>query len=94
MAKKCRRCGYENTEDHYFCKQCGEPLDDKVRLIMDYERMKKTAPHDAPAVAQKDADEDYVYTKREPKKKSHAVVWIVVACLIVAGAAAAYFLFS
>lgn len=94
MAKKCRRCGYENTDDHYFCKQCGEPLDDKVRLLMDYERMKKTAPSAAPSTPKQDSDEDYVYTRREPKKKSHRAVWIVLACLVVAGAAAAWFLLS
>lgn len=93
MSKKCRRCGQENDDERHFCKQCGEPLDENIRLLMDYERIKKT-PSKVKQAAPKKDDDNYVYVKREKKKKSYAIWWAVGACVVVVVGIALYFLLA
>lgn len=91
MSKECQRCGFQNDDEHFFCQQCGEPLDSNVRVIMGYEKMKKSASP-APKTAPKKDDDDFVFVKREKKKKSYAAVWAALAGIVIVVGAAAYFL--
>ena len=91
MTKRCRRCGFENDDSHFFCQQCGEALDDNVRLIMNYEKMKKTSTPSKQTVSRNDQDDDFVPVKREEKKKSYAALWALLAALVVAAGIGIYF---
>lgn len=91
MSKRCKRCGNINDDSHFFCQQCGEALDDNVRLIMSYERMKKEGASSVRPVSRDDEDEDYVPVRREEKKKSHAALWVLLAVVVVAVGIGAYF---
>lgn len=92
MSKECPRCGYVNGDDHYFCQQCSEPLDSNVRVIMGYEKMRKTASPAPRTAPKKDDDEDFVFVKKQKKKQSHAVVWAVLAVVVIGICVAAYLL--
>ncbi len=94
MSKKCPRCGHQNGDERFFCQACSEPLDGDVRVIMDYEKMKKNPSQTVSAVRRQDEDDDYVPVKRELKKKSHAGLWALLVCLVVAAGAAAFLLLS
>lgn len=94
MSKRCKRCGHQNEDDRFFCQNCGESLDDDVRVLLSYEKMKKDSPHTRQTVSRENEDDDFVPVKREPEKKSHAALWAVLVCLVVAGGIAAWFLLS
>ncbi len=94
MPKKCQRCGELNDDDRSFCQQCGEPLDANIRVLMSYEKMKKTAPQSTQTKVRRDDDDDYVPVKRVKKKNSYAALWAILACLVVVGGIAAYILLS
>lgn len=91
MSKRCQRCGHENDDSHFFCQQCGEALDDNVRLIMSYEKMKKTSAPSTQTVSRNDQDDDFVPTKREEKKKSYVALWVLLVALVIAVGIGAYF---
>ena len=94
MSKQCQRCGHLNEDARYFCQQCGEPLDSDVKLLLDYEKMKKEAPRPQTRVRD-DQDDDYIPTKQPKQKKSHAGMWIALVCLVAVCAAGVYlFLFA
>lgn len=92
MAKKCARCGHLNDEERFFCEQCGEALDENVRVIMGYEKMKKSASQPAQVKRKQDDDDDYVPVRRQKKKNSYAALRVVLGCLVVVGVVAALFL--
>lgn len=94
MSKRCQRCGYQNGDEHFFCQKCGEALDADVRLIMSYEKMKKTDAQSPRTASRQDQDDDYVPIRRTQKKKPNAVLWAVVVCLLAAVGVAAWFLLS
>ena len=66
-------------------------MDDDVRLIMSYEKMKKTSAPSKQTVSRNDQDDDFVPVKREEKKKSHAVLWALLAALVVVAGIGIYF---
>lgn len=92
MSKKCRRCGHQNGDEHFFCQHCGEALDDSARVLMHYEKLKKEASKSPRTVSRQDQDDDYIPIKRSQAKKSHNALWIAIICFVVAAGVAAYFL--
>lgn len=95
MSKICPHCGYANEDEHYFCRSCGEALDSDVRLMMDYNKMKKSGSQPAQHQAKDDADDDDI-SFHIPREKSSVVPLIVLAVLLAACIAgvAAYLLLA
>ena len=91
MSKRCCRCGHENDNSHFFCQQCGEALDDNVRLIMNYEKMKRDSTPSKQTVSRDDWDDDFVPFRREEKKKNHTAMWVLLAVFAVAVGIGVYF---
>lgn len=94
MSKVCRRCGHNNDDVHYFCEQCSEPLDENVRLVMDYQKLKKSENYSEQVKPRYVEDDDDYIPTREPEKKSHAVLWLLVIVAIAIIGGAAYLLMS
>lgn len=94
MSKKCQCCGYENSEEHFFCQRCGQALDANVRVLMQYEKMKKEPSRTEQAPSRRDEDDDYVPVRREQKKKSKAALWAVLVCLAAVCGVAAWLMLS
>ena len=69
MSKRCKRCGHQNEDDRYFCQQCGESLDDNVRVPLSYEKMKKDPSHIRKTVSRGDGVAECVPVKRERERK-------------------------
>lgn len=93
MAIKCPDCGCWNDSEQIFCKECGEPIDPKTRLIMELEGKKATTQSNhASTLKDEDDDDDtdaFLHSYERETKKS-PVGWILA---LTAAAAAAYFLF-
>ncbi len=94
MSKRCQRCGHQNGDEHFFCQQCGEALDADVRVIMNYEKMKKMSEKSRQTASRQDQDDDYVPARRPQKKEPSAALWVVLACLLAAVGVAAWVLLS
>lgn len=94
MSKRCKRCGYQNEDDRYFCQQCGESLDDNVRVLLSYEKMKKDPSHIRKTVSREDEDDEFIPAKREPEKKPYAALAAALVCLVVIGGVVAWLLLS
>ena len=58
---------------------------------MGYEKMRKTASPAPRTAPKKDDDEDFVFKKQE-KKSSHAMVWAVLAVVVIGVCVAEYLL--
>ena len=85
MAKHCRNCGENNTDDRIFCSACGEPLNSDLQLIMDLDKMTKTPHKSEPTRSQavKD-DDDYIPPRTtQTKKKKSAAPWIILAIVVI-----------
>ena len=85
MAKHCRNCGENNTDDRIFCSACGEPLNSDLQLIMDLDKMTKTPHKSEPTRSQavKDDDDHIPPRTTQTKKKKSAAPWIILAIVVI-----------
>ena len=95
MSKVCPHCGYMNEDDHYFCRSCGEALDAEVRLVMDYNKMKKSGAPSVQHSPKDDADDEDVsfHIPREKSSLAPLIILVVLLAICIAGACA-YLLLS
>lgn len=90
MSKRCHHCGFHNSDDVYFCRSCGEPLDAEFELAMKLKENRNHPQQPSEQPSHQREDDDYV--KKEPaKKKKTSYYWALAVVLLAAVGAAAWF---
>lgn len=90
MSKRCHHCGFHNSDDVYFCRSCGEPLDAELELAMKLKENRNHPQQPSEQPSHQREDDDYV--KKEPaKKKKTSYYWVLAVVLLAAVGAAAWF---
>ncbi len=90
MSKRCHHCGFHNSDDVYFCRSCGEPLDAELELAMKLKENRNHPQQPSEQPSHQREDDDYV--KKEPaKKKKTSYYWALAVVLLAAVGAAAWF---
>lgn len=71
MAIKCPNCGYSNDNKMSFCSDCGEPLDSKVRLVMELEGKVKPIHYAGIRMSDEDPEKKSApKPQNQPKRRS------------------------
>ena len=93
MTEKCPHCGAANPDNLPFCNNCGEPIDQDLRLIMDIEQA-SGSQNTSPKAKLHDYD-DFSDNNEEDEEDggSHLGLIIGIAIIVVAAVAVAFFLF-
>lgn len=90
MSKRCHHCGFHNSDDVYFCRSCGEPLDAELELAMKLKENRNHPQQPSEQPSHQEEEDDYV-KKEAPKKKKTSYYWVVAVVLLAAVGAAAWF---
>ena len=87
MSKRCHHCGF-HSDDVYFCRSCGEPLDAELELAM---KLKENRNHPQQPSEQPSHQEEDDYVKKRPQRRRPLITGFVAVVLLAAVGAAAWF---